>query len=252
MARLILCFLMITGFYIKKSVAQKTVPIQTDRPDQTECPFIVAKKHIQFESGANFEKVDEREQNFIHPTLLTRIGVNNIFEFRLITEYYSTKFENKKYSELSPVKVGFKTKLSDENGLVPATAFIAHLTIPDFSSGTVSPRYFAPDFRFTMQHTLNSKITFSYNLGAQWDGDEAEPEFIYTITSGFSLTEKTGAYIEMYGFLPQKSKGDHRCDGGFTYFLKNNIMMDISGGLGITQNSPQFYTSLGFSVRLPD
>ncbi len=57
--------------------------------------------------------------------------------------------------------------------------------------------------------------------------------------------------MEMYGFLPQKNTADHRCDGGITYLAKHNIMLDFSGGFGITRNAPAYYASLGFSIRLP-
>ena len=72
------------------------------------------------------------------------------------------------------------------------------------------------------------------------------------LTSGVSLTEKVGAYIELYGFAPQNEKAEHRLDGGITYFLKPNLMFDISGGFGLTENAPKYYTSLGFSMRLPN
>jgi hypothetical protein len=101
-----------------------------------------------------------------------------------------------------------------------------------------------------MQHTLSNKFTLAYNLGAEWDGETPEPTFIYTLTSGMSITEKLGAYIELYGFAPQNQSADHRADGGFTYLITNDVMVDISGGFGITKESPKNYFALGFSYRL--
>lgn len=60
------------------------------------------------------------------------------------------------------------------------------------------------------------------------------------------LTEKIGAYVEFYGFAPQKDKADCRADGGITYFLKPNIMLDISGGFGVTEKAPEYYVAPGF------
>lgn len=228
------------------------LPIQLDRPDQTECPYIVPKRHFQFESGFNFEKVNNNEQNFLFPTVLTKYGVNDKFELRLITEISKNQNNNENKIGINPIKIGFKTKLFEEKGLIPMTSFIGHLQIPNLSTKNMSMPYFAPSFRFTMQHTLTEKIALGYNLGTEWDGENAQPTFIYTITNGFSITDKLGAYFELYGFAPQKDKADHRIDGGITFLAKKNIMLDISGGFGLTKNAPKYYTSLGFSIRLPN
>jgi hypothetical protein len=102
-----------------------------------------------------------------------------------------------------------------------------------------------------MQHTLTDNISLGYNLGTEWDGETPEPVFIYTLATGFSLTEKIGAYIEVYGFAPQLSRAEHRADAGFGWYMNPNILFDLSGGVGITDNAPDYYGSLGFSIRLP-
>ena len=72
-----------------------------------------------------------------------------------------------KTSGISPVKIGFKVKLSDEKGLLPKTSFIGHLSIPSFASKELKTIFYAPSFRFTMQHTLTDKINLGYNLGSE-------------------------------------------------------------------------------------
>jgi hypothetical protein len=103
-----------------------------------------------------------------------------------------------------------------------------------------------------MQHGLSDRVSLGYNLGAEWDGETADPIFIYTLTTGFSLTEKIGAYTELYGFAPQHARADHRADLGFTFLLKQNMMFDISGGFGLSPNAPDYYFSVGYSIRLRD
>ena len=252
MTKYLFPFLLFTITPPIKIFAQSLPPIQLDRPDQTECPFIVPAKHFQLESGINFEKINKDEKSFVHPAILWKYGVNEKVELRLITEVTTVENYQLKITGLNPVTVGFKVNLAKEKGILPTTSFIGHLTIPGIASNKLKATYFAPAFRFTMQHTITDKISLGYNLGAEWDGESPEPTFIYTITTGFSLTEKTGAYIEAYGFVPQKSKADHRLDGGFTFLLQQNIMVDISGGIGIASNAPKYYCSIGFSIRLPN
>lgn len=239
----------ISTFIGSAAFSQKLPPIQTDRPDQTECPFIVPAKYIQVESGFMYEKTGDSENSVTHPSVLWKYGISSRLEFRLITELETDKFRGGKGSGLNPVTVGFKTNLTQEHGIIPTVSFIGHLTIPDLAGKDMKVTYYAPAFRFTMQHSLSDKISLGYNLGAEWDGESPEPTFIYTLTSGFELSEKLGSYIELYGFAPQKGNVDHRFDGGLTYLITSNVMVDLSGGVGLTPNAPDYFISTGFSFR---
>ncbi|HYV91476.1 MAG TPA: transporter [Chitinophagales bacterium] len=234
-----------------KLFGQDITPIQTDRPDQTETPFTVPKNHFQVENGFSVEQTDNITKSFTEPSTLFKYGLNDHFEVGLITEFTTIK-SNLTIFGLSPVTVRFKEKITDEKGVLPTTSFIGYLTIPHFATDNLKVTYFAPAFRFTMQHTLSEKISIGYNLGAERDGESAEPAFIYTLTTGYSISDKVGAYAEIYGFVPQSSKADHRFDCGLNYLLRTNILLDISGGTGLTHNAPDYYLALGFSFRLKD
>jgi hypothetical protein len=236
-------------FICGSAVAQSLPAIQTDRPDQTECPFTVPAKYIQVETGFGYEKADASTSSFTFPSVLWKYGLNDRLEFRLITELESIKQSGNKISGLNPVTVGFKTNIVQEHGILPMISFIGHLTIPDAAGKDLKATYYAPAFRFTMQHTLSEKVSLGYNLGAEWDGESPEPTFIYTLTSGFALSEKFGSFIELYGFAPQKGKADHRFDAGLTYLFNSNVMADLSGGVGLTPNAPDYFISAGFSFR---
>ncbi len=230
---------------------QSISPVQTDRPDQTETPFTVPKNHFQIENGFLFEQTDNNTQFYTEPSTLIKYGLNDHFELGVITEIATIK-SNENITGLSPVTFRFKEKITDEKGCLPVTSFIGYLTVPRLSSKNFKATYLAPAFRFTMQHTLSDKFSLGYNLGAEWNGESPEQIFIYTLTTGYSISNKIGAYVELYGFAPQSSKADYRCDGGLNYLLQPNILFDISGGFGLTDNAPDYYYALGFSFRLRD
>lgn len=146
--------------------------------------------------------------------------------------------------------VGFKVRIAEEEGIFPKTSLIGHMSIPKLASEEFQTDFYAPEFRFVMQHTLSEKVSLSYNLGGEWDGFTPEPTFIYTLATGVSVTEKLGAFVELYGFAPQEDKSDHRFDGGLTYLISNNFMIDLSAGGGITENAPDYFAAVGFSFRL--
>ncbi len=195
------------------------------------------------------KKTNENSNEIISPTVLTRYGINDNFELRLLTEWVTDKNNFEKKSGFVPVLVGFKTKILEENGVIPTTSFIGHIAIPSWASTKHTTTYYAPEFRFTMQHTISEKQTLSYNLGAEWDGETAAPTFIYTLTTAYSLSENMGAYLECYGFVPQIGKPDHRFDLGLTYLFNPNHQLDVSSGLGLSETSAKYYISLGYSFR---
>lgn len=235
---------------IPKTQAQTLKPIEADRPDQTETPAIVPSGMFQVEIGFTYQKKSSEYKVFSLPSLLWKYGVNENFELRLITEFNYEKFYKETQSGFSSVLIGFKAKLSDEKGIVPKTSFIAHISLPNVASTKYKNNFIAPEFRFAMQHTLSDKFALSYNLGFEWDGATPASSFVYTMTTGYSINQKLGCYAEIFGHAPQNQTAYHNLDGGLTYLINNNFMLDLSSGVRITDNAPDHYLSLGCSFRI--
>ena len=239
--------------------AQLTDKIETDRPDQTESPYTVPRNWFQAELGFNIENEKNGAKTFVHPTVLSKYGLTNRFELRLITEILSLKTPlqipqgNDIVTGLKPIQVGGKLALFEEKGLVPKTSLIFHTSIPKAATSEFQQSRWAPDFRFTMQHSLSENISLGYNLGAEWDGEESSSAtYIYTIAPGFTLGEKWYGYMELFGFLNGGSPSQHCIDGGIAYYISNNTKIDLSGGFGITPDtSLKNYVAVGFSFRVP-
>lgn len=229
--------------------AQEVEPLQADRPDQTECASLVPPGYIQAETGFLYEKVSPDARSFLYPSILWKYGVNDRFEVRLITEAGMEEYGEERISGFYPLTVGFKTRLLDEDGIIPQTAFLGHLTSCMSGKEAFRPEWLAPSFRLSMQHTLSDRLSLGYNLGTEWSGNSNEPTYIYSLASGISLTPQLGGFIEVYGYLPVEEDADHRFDSGLTYLVSNNLMVDLSGGVGITKNAPDSFISLGFSWR---
>jgi len=250
-----ICFIL-CGFSVH---AQLTDKIETDRPDQTESPYTVPKKWLQVEAGFNIENDKSGAREFVHPTVLSKYGLSQRFELRLITEFISFQtpviipLGNDIVTGLQPVEVGGKLALFEEKGIRPKTSFIFHTAIPKAASKKFQQTNWAPNFRFTMQNSLSEVISLGYNLGMEWYGEEGtKPSFIYTFAPGFNLSEKWYAYIEIFGFINPDNHPQHSIDGGIAYNFSNNTKIDLSGGFGITKNtSLKDYIAIGFSFRLP-
>ena len=218
-----LLILILSIVIIPKKTVGQTTPIQLDRPDQTECPFIVPKNYVQVENGFTYETINEDLKTISYPSSLWKFGLNEKVEFRLITEVVSEKESSKTTTGLIPITLGFKANICQEKGIIPITSFIGHITSSNIGSNYFKTKYIAPSFRFLMQHTLSDKVSLAYNLGAEWNGETAEQTYIYTLTTGIAFTQKLGGYLEVYGFLPQDSTANHRFDCGFTYLVNNDF-----------------------------
>jgi hypothetical protein len=250
--------LSIIAFNVTAAVAQNTKPeIITDRPDQTESPSLVPRGGVQVELGAAIEsdKVENvKFTNYTYATALIKYGINENFELRLINEYLGskTKLNESKptlTNGISPLALGVKIKIAEEKGFWPQTSFIGHINLKTGSSN-FAPHYTAADFRFTFAHTLSDRFSLSYNLGAEWNGETPDAAFLYTLSVGYVITPRLGAFIESYSFFPEGYKGDHRIDAGLTFKFSPLVQWDVSGGIGLNEIAPDSFISTGISFRL--
>jgi hypothetical protein len=150
---------------------------------------------------------------------------------------------------LEVVELGSKISLFAEKKIFPTTSFIFHFAIPTFSSAKFRSEKVAPNFRFSMQHTLSINTSLGYNLGCEWDGFTNDPAYIYTITFGFNPAKKWYSYIEGFGAFKKQIPAEHNFDGGLAYYISDNLKADISSGFGISKAAPDWYIAVGFSAR---
>jgi hypothetical protein len=225
-------------------------PIDVDRPDHSESATLVPKGYFQMENGFSIEDTDPGFL-YTYPATLWKIGVSENFEFRVFTQYINIQHEpNPDVDGLLPIQVGLKAKLLDQKGIVPKAALLAHLSLPGIASKQFETTYFAPSFRLAFQHAID-RFTVSYNVGAEWNGESPRPFFIYTFSLGANIIERLGAFVEVYGDVPQQIEDDfrHRLDAGLTYLISDDVLADVSGGIGLSDNAPEKYVAIGLSYR---
>jgi Putative MetA-pathway of phenol degradation len=236
------------------SAAQETGRMETDRPDQTESPYLTKRNYLQAEIGFNIETHDKLK-TIVHPTALWKYGVSTKFELRLITESITqntslrTPQGNDIISGILPIQIGGKIALGEGKGLLPKTSLIFHVAAPKLASKKFHAAKWAPNFRFVMQNSLTDNIGLGYNLGAEWDGETNIPAWIYTFAPGFNIGEKWYGYVEAFGELRKNEKPSHAIDAGIAYYFSDNSKIDFSGGFGLTDTAIDNYFAIGYSFR---
>ncbi|HTD92577.1 MAG TPA: transporter [Chitinophagaceae bacterium] len=233
--------------------AQQEGKMETDRPDQTESPYITKLKYLQGEIGFNIEKANGLT-TLVHPTALWKYGLSKRFELRLITQVISVKTPliipagNTINTGLLPVQLGGKLALFEEKGLLPKTSLLFHVAPAKLASKKFQAQKWAPNFRFSMQNSLSKNISLGYNLGAEWDGESDTPFWIYTLATGFNLGNKWYTYTEVFGSVRNKEHAEHNADIGFAYSINDDLRADISSGLSLMEKN-NWYVAVGVSFR---
>lgn len=238
-------------------VAQEKAGMVTDRPDQTESAAVIPVRGFQLETGFSFEKYDDHINNTTYNSSLLRYGLLEKLEIRLGLEYLGTSvsLEGGDFDEngLGPISIGAKYFLREESDGLPQMALLTTLVIPNTGADAFQNENLGADIRLNGEYTLNEAMSFGANLGVAWSGAEGDNATvgIYTAVIGMNLSEKIGAFAELYGFLPSEGKNDHRWDGGLTYAVNEDLQLDFSTGIGLSKVSPDFFISLGLSIRMP-
>ena len=250
--------IVVSLFVLVESTFAQVEPISPDRPDQTESPNVIPLKSFQFEAGFVFEKNSQNGttvKNYSYPSVLMRYGVLNNLELRMQVENTNETSEENGLSSskkgISPVSLGFKMNACDEKGLRPAIGFEINFTLPNLASKEFKNDFTGTSILLAMQNSITDKFSAGYNLGASWDGNTPEPTFFYTLSLGYEFSKRISGFAEVYGFMPEKTRADHRFDFGLSFLALNNLAFDASAGLRITDNAPDYFVNGGFSFRLP-
>ena len=231
--------------------------IDTDRPDQTESAYTVPASWLQEELGFARERF-RTSPNIINiwtlPTLLTRFGLSKRWELRMIIEYEKWGNNRRLFKDtfnFLPLQLGLKVNLIHAKGIIPEISLIAHAgfnrVASEFARGG---SFFSPNFSFAFQNPVSENFSIGYNFGAEWDNTYDPPTWLYTFSPGFNLGEKWYAYFEAFGFFRKNEPPEHILDGGFAYYINDNIKVDASAGFGISPAAPKNYVALGFSFRV--
>lgn len=239
----------------------------TDRPDQTESAEIVPTGSVQIEVGATWTEDDEGPveiETFAVPQTLVRIGLAERFELRLgwggredsELRLGSTKLDS---DGAADGELGAKILLREERGGAPQTAILVSTSVPIGSSALSSDRW-DPAFRLSFAHTLSDRLSLGYNAGLSWSSEEGLDgrrhtlsNYLYTAALGIGLSERWGAFVELFGETPASAEGQSTLslDAGLTYLLRPNLQLDLAAGSGLSGPAPDLFVGLGVTLRVP-
>jgi len=245
-----------------------------ERPGQAISPSIVPEGTLSFEAGFRWEQADftpvrpesfesfgsiYQHDIFVLPAGLLRVGLGDRFEFRLSSSYRRWKWEyDPNYldgdAEADPIirktdvgvaflKVGIKSALTRERGIIPSSAIVASLGIPQTGSTAYQVRYLAPDFALVFSHALSKRVRLGYHIGSRWDGFAVTPIGYYAAALSTAFHPRFSGFVEFFGDLPGHAPPLHSVDAGFSWQAHTDLYLDASFGIGINapgEDEPDF------------
>ena len=185
---------------------------------------------------------------------LFRIGLAEKAELRV--GWLSGKWKDSSIADstsdstgIGDANLGFKVRLHDEEGRVPAMSLILATTLPVGHDEFSSQR---PDPSATMafSHTLANNVGLVYNLGVvaitdqNLSGDkETDTFFDYSVALPYGGNPLFSPFLEAFGKtrIDDNGSSSFSIGGGMTSLVFPNFQIDASGGIGVTDSATDWF-----------
>jgi hypothetical protein len=241
--------------------------IETERHDFTQSTDTVGQGVVQIESGYSYfykDKDEEIEHSHTTPETLVRVGLSDDIEFR-VRFTYDWRFIDveEDLSGSQDLIWSFKLRTTDQQGWIPESAVELRATAPtggsDWSleevAGGIDTIY---GWELTEGCELYGSTGCSVNgLGdfSLLPEDPAGDQFVVwsqSVALAIELTDQVTFYNEWFGFLSHALENNVTVsiyNLGVDYYLTENLVLDVRVGVGLSEDSDDFFTGVGGGYR---
>lgn len=222
--------------------AQENSTIITDRPTQSAATSTVGDGKFLIETGLILEQTNEFN-NLLNLNSLFRYGLSDKIELRLTMNYDRISGDDFVVSTIGSTNLGAKVFLGSVQNSFADISVIGQLNLPTGEENEDT----TGEIRFNFANQISDAFSLGYNLGlAIAPGGESELTPFYTCVLGASISDGLTAFIEPYGNLSDPA--DHRLNAGLIYLVSNKFQVDISGGVGLSEASPDSFIGFGAAI----
>lgn len=245
--------------------AQRTniLPFEVDRPYVAVPPTIVPPGYLQIESGIVLDQdasgagpARVRHRAITYPAITGRLGILPGIELQVGAEYLDETDTDIRGTEvarrlgLRHVTAGAKMRIMEEDGTIPASAFLLKLELPMGHEGLYPP-FAQPSFLLSLRNTLGEDLRLTYSLGGSWNGSTGAARGIYATALSARFIPKGTAFVELQGGFASGEAPAHSLGAGIAYQVGSSVQLDLAGSKGLTLAAADTHLSLGVSFRLP-
>lgn len=222
----------------------------SDRPGQAFSYQVVGEGVWQLQSGLDFSETKGLAKTSVNNTNhFLRFGVTDSLELVSAFAYSQVRSGGPNLDGVSDLQLGVrKTVFSEAKGFQPALGVLTLFKMP-WVSNPFRGFEMAPSIRVSMVHSLTHRLSWTNNIGVDYDGVAVTPSYLFVSNFGYSLSEKWSAFIETYG--RERSGRDYLFfDGGVAYLMNPNVQWDFYGGGGKNHGLEESFVSAGVTWRI--
>jgi hypothetical protein len=221
-------------------------PMITDRPDFTESAGTVPAGVVQVETGYTVTGSGEGTEQSVGEALI-RVGVEAGAELRIGPGSYGIQALDDGSRTTGPedASLGVKIELP-AGGLVEGLALIVATAVPvpsDLGHDGWSPSGVVAAAWTVGPVDVGANAGYSHVFETGGGG-----EWLGSVAAGAPLSETLGAFVELYGFLPESDDPRGVLDGGLTLAVTPDVQLDFRGGRPL-QGPNTFIVGFGLSTR---
>lgn len=228
--------------------------ISADRPDFTEGTGLIPPGHVQVEGGVTLARVEDADSTTLGE-LLVRFGIGERSEARIgLGSYTRVEDDFASVSGFEDPALEIKYRFTDDAGELapgqPAVALVLGTSVPVGDKDLTDDEW-VPAAVFAFDWDLG-RFGVGANLGGSYEaGDDRFVQAFGSLTAGYDWTDRLGTYIEWYGFSEEEKDGPstHYVDGGITFLINNDLIVDARIGTGLNDADPDWYAGVGGAIR---
>jgi hypothetical protein len=241
--------------------------LETERDSFTQALSTMKRGRLMVESAYSFIDNKASKETHSFPELLLRYGLTDILEIQFGTNYevggepnLISGGDSKGFLEVTEpgdeleeeakIFYGLKTRVSDQQGWVPESAFTVTGYTPTSGPETGT--------------SLLAGYVFGWKLPGDWHwASEARYRFASTEGDHFNtwspstvlkrpIGERIETHIEYFGIFSDGSEiatVRHFVSPGVHYLLTPDLELGIRTGWGLNEQSANFFSNVGFGLR---
>ncbi len=241
--------------------------METERHDFTQSTVTVGRGVVQLESGYLYTYKDDGEEvEHAHaaPELLLRLGLSDDIEFRLRWNYGWQYFESEPDQDSAMDLIwSVKLQVTRQCGWIPESALEIRSTVPtggeSFTLGRVVAGF---DYIYGWEVCEGWSLYGSTAYSPSGLGDFSllpdEPqsdhftEFSQSAAIGWEVTEKNSLYAEWFTIVSHGLEDNVTLaffNIGIDHYFTDDFLIDLRFGVGLTDDSEDFFSGIGGGVR---
>ncbi len=215
-------------------------PLNSDRPDQSEGPFVLPRGMVQIESGTLLEGGGSTA--IIQNTML-RVGINGSTEVRLLID----AGHNGSEWALQPVGFSLKQKLIKAKEVRPDVALVAYVYAHPLATGEHRQTTVSSVLVVAAENAIGNNFSVTYTAGGSFSDLDLLPTAILTTQALYRPKPNLGVFVEYFAHVGTEVMNG--VDAGIMFHPMPSIMLDFAGAAMHTASGWGGYATIGLCWR---